>query len=71
MSQGVYALPATIRSLPINQAAEALGVSRRCIYNYLRDGRLTAIQAGYSKRVTVESLLKADTALRIRVVAVA
>ena len=45
------------RSVPIQQAALLLNVSRRTIYNRIRDGRLRTIRTiGGSQRVLVESL---------------
>ena len=45
------------RSVSIDQAAELLNVSRRTIYNRIRDGRLQTIRTiGGSQRVLVESL---------------
>jgi excisionase family DNA binding protein len=45
------------RSVSIEQAAQVLGVSRRTIYNRIRDGRLQTIRTmGGSQRVLVESL---------------
>jgi excisionase family DNA binding protein len=45
------------RSVSIEQAAQLLGVSRRTIYNRIRDGRLQTIRTlGGSQRVLVESL---------------
>jgi excisionase family DNA binding protein len=45
------------RSVSIDQAAQLLGVSRRTIYNRIRDGRLQTIRTlGGSQRVLVESL---------------
>jgi excisionase family DNA binding protein len=45
------------RSVSIEQAAPLLGVSRRTIYNRIRDGRLQTIRTlGGSQRVLVESL---------------
>ncbi len=45
------------RSVSIDQAALLLGVSRRTIYNRIRDGRLRTIRTiGGSQRVLVESL---------------
>lgn len=45
------------RSVSIDQAAALLGVSRRTIYNRIRDGRLQTIRTlGGSQRVLVESL---------------
>lgn len=47
------------RSVSIDQAAQLLQVSRRTIYNRIRNGRLRTIRtrAGGSQRVLVESLL--------------
>jgi len=45
------------RSVSIDLAAELLGVSRRTVYNRIRDGRLTTIRTlGGSQRVLVDSL---------------
>ena len=45
------------RSVSIDQAAQLLNVSRRTIYNRIRDGRLQTIRTlGGSQRVLVESL---------------
>ena len=45
------------RSVSIDQAAALLNVSRRTIYNRIRDGRLQTIRTlGGSQRVLVESL---------------
>ena len=45
------------RSVSIDQAAQMLNVSRRTIYNRIRDGRLQTIRTpGGSQRVLVESL---------------
>lgn len=47
------------RSVTIDQAADLLRVSRRTIYNRIRDGRLQTIRtAGVSQRVLVQSLLE-------------
>ena len=54
------------RSVSIDQAAELLGVSRRTVYNRIRDGRLITIRTlGGSQRVLVESLTRA-TAMALR-----
>jgi len=46
----------TSRSLLVNQAAELLGVSRRTVYNRIREGRLLTIRTrGGSQRVLLES----------------
>ena len=44
------------RSVTIDHAAHLLNISRRTIYNRIRDGRLQTIQTKYGKRVLVESL---------------
>ena len=45
------------RSVSIEQAANLLNVSRRTIYNRIREGRLQTIRTmGGSQRVLVESL---------------
>jgi excisionase family DNA binding protein len=45
------------RSVSIDQAAELLHVSRRTIYNRIRDGRLATIRTiGGSQRVLLDSL---------------
>ena len=45
------------RSVSIDQAADLLHVSRRTIYNRIRDGRLATIRTiGGSQRVLLESL---------------
>ncbi len=44
------------RSVSIDQAASLLNVSRRTIYNRIREGRLRTIRMYGSQRVLVESL---------------
>ena len=45
------------RSLLVDQAAELLGVSRRTVYNRIRDGRLRTVRTRCgSQRVLVESM---------------
>jgi excisionase family DNA binding protein len=45
------------RSVSLDHAAQRLGVSRRTIYNWIRDGRLETIRTiGGSQRVLVESM---------------
>ena len=45
------------RSVSLDHAAELLGVSRRTIYNRIRDGRLQTIRTlGGSQRVLLDSL---------------
>jgi len=47
------------RSVSIDQAGALLNVSRRTIYNRIRDGRLQTIRTiGGSQRVLVESLVE-------------
>ena len=53
------------RSVSLDDAAELLGVSRRTIYNRIRDGRLQTIRTlGGSQRVLVASLVVARTSVR-------
>ena len=50
------------RSVSIDHAAELLGVSRRTVYNRIRDGRLATIRTlGGSQRVLVVSLSRTST----------
>jgi excisionase family DNA binding protein len=45
------------RSVSLDHAAELLGVSRRTIYNRIRDGRLQTIRTlGGSQRVLLDSI---------------
>jgi excisionase family DNA binding protein len=45
------------RSVSLDHAAQLLGVSRRTIYNRIRDGRLQTIRTlGGSQRVLVDSV---------------
>ena len=45
------------RSVSLDHAAEMLGVSRRTIYNRIREGRLTTVRTlGGSQRVLIESV---------------
>ncbi len=49
--------PRVSRSVSLETAAELLGVSRRTIYNRIRDGRLQTIRTiGGSQRVLLESM---------------
>jgi len=56
------------RSVSLDHAAQLLGVSRRTIYNRIRDGRLQTIRTlGGSQRVLLDSLdgtLAAPAAMR-------
>lgn len=44
------------RSVSLDQAAQLLHVSRRTIYNHIKDGRLATIRTYGSQRVLVQSL---------------
>jgi excisionase family DNA binding protein len=45
------------RSVSLDHAAEMLGVSRRTVYNRIRDGRLVTIRTiGGSQRVLLDSV---------------
>ena len=45
------------RSVSLDHAAEILGVSRRTIYNRIREGRLQTIRTlGVSQRVLIDSV---------------
>ena len=47
------------RSVSLDHAAELLGVSRRTIYNRIREGRLQTIRTlGGSQRVLVDSVME-------------
>jgi excisionase family DNA binding protein len=46
------------RSVSLDHAAELLGVSRRTIYNRIREGRLQTIRTlGGSQRVLIDSVM--------------
>jgi len=46
------------RSVSLDHAAELLGVSRRTVYNRIREGRLQTIRTrGGSQRVLLESIV--------------
>ena len=50
--------PRVGRSVSLDQAAQILGVSRRTIYNRIREGRLQTIRTlGGSQRVLLESVV--------------
>jgi excisionase family DNA binding protein len=54
--------PRVGRSLSIDRTAALLGVSRRTIYNRIRDGHLQTVRTlGGSQRVLVESLPRYDS----------
>jgi len=47
------------RSVSIEKAAQLLGVSRRTVYNRIKDGRLVTLRTPWgSRRVLVASLLE-------------
>lgn len=51
------------RSISLDRAAELLGVSRRTIYNWIRENRLQTVRTlGGSQRVLLESVLQAGVA---------
>jgi len=53
------------RSVSLDHAAQMLGVSRRTIYNRIRDGRLQTIRTvGGSQRVLLDSVPVAEPSLR-------
>lgn len=55
------------RSVSIDQAADLLGVSRRTVYNRIREGRLMTIRTlGGSQRVLIESLARTASAFGAR-----
>ena len=55
-TRGSFA-PCIGRSVSLDHAAQLLGVSRRTIYNRIRDGRLQTIRTvGGSQRVLIESV---------------
>jgi excisionase family DNA binding protein len=69
MSESIQpvAEPRIGRSVSIDQAAELLGVSRRTVYNRIREGRLMTIRTlGGSQRVLIESLSRAASAFGMR-----
>ena len=69
MSESIQpvAEPRIGRSVSIDQAAELLGVSRRTVYNRIREGRLMTIRTlGGSQRVLIESLARAASAFGVR-----
>jgi len=50
-------VPGTARSVSLVQAGQILGVSRRTLYYWIRDGRLRTIQTPLgSQRVLMESI---------------
>ena len=58
--RGTTFAPQLGRSVSIEQAAHLLGVSRRTIYNHIKNGRLATLRTlGGSQRVLVASLPQA------------
>lgn len=58
-NESAFTEPGLGRSVTIDRAALLLGVSRRTIYNRIRDGRLRTVRTlGVSQRVLVESLFE-------------
>ncbi len=58
------AQPRIGRSVSLDHAAELLGVSRRTIYNRIREGRLQTIRTiGGSQRVLIDSVMDIRGAL--------
>lgn len=50
-------IPSAARSLSMAQAAQVLGISRRTLYYWIRDGRLQTIRTPMgSQRVLMESI---------------
>ena len=57
----VISEPRIGRSVSLDHAAKMLGVSRRTIYNRIRDGRLQTIRTpGGSQRVLIDSVEEPD-----------
>jgi excisionase family DNA binding protein len=55
------------RSVSLDHAAELLGVSRRTIYNRIREGRLQTVRTlGGSQRVLVDSVADTRSAMADR-----
>jgi excisionase family DNA binding protein len=58
------------RSVSLDHAAELLGVSRRTIYNRIREGRLATVRTlGGSQRVLLDSVQGGSRVLRAAAVA--
>ena len=58
----LYFEPQVGRSVSIDKASELLQVSRRTIYNWIREGRLETVRTlGGSQRVTMDSLRESVT----------
>jgi len=53
------------RSVSLDHAAELLGVSRRTIYNRIREGRLLTVRTlGGSQRVLIDSVQRGGRPMR-------
>jgi excisionase family DNA binding protein len=64
--ESVHIEPRLGRSVSIDQAATLLHVSRRTIYNRIREGRLLTIRTiGGSQRVLVDSLNELGTSSQV------
>ncbi len=58
-------IPRIGRSVSLDQACELLQVSRRTVYNWIREGRLQTIRTlGGSQRVLIESVRQAAGQVR-------
>ena len=52
-----YFVPGTARSVSLVQAGQILGLSRRAVYYWIRDGRLRTVRTPMgSQRVLTESI---------------
>ena len=49
--------PIEIRLYGLQEIADALNVTRRTLYNYLKQGKLKAVKIGGEWRVTEENLM--------------
>lgn len=47
-----------IRIYGLDELAEALGITRRTLYNYLKNGRLKGVKIGGEWRITEENLVR-------------
>lgn len=47
-----------IKLYTLQQIADAMNLSRRTLYRYLKAGKLTATKIGYEWRVTEENLVR-------------
>lgn len=51
-------------TLTLEETAKTLGLSKRTIYNRLKDGTLQSVRVGTSQRVTRESIAAVQKAKR-------